>query len=96
MLYVMIDNVCVLFAGRVFQQTVGMPMGIDCYPLLTYLLLHSYEANVIQGLFHEKRKELTLLLNFTLHYIDEVILLYNSSKIVDIKKSLKILNGFLE
>jgi len=56
MLYVMIDNICVLFPGRVFQQTVGMPMGIDCYPLLTYLLIHSYEANVIQGLFMKNEK----------------------------------------
>jgi hypothetical protein len=35
-------------------------------------------------------------LNFTLHYIDDAILLDNSSQIVDIKKSLKMLNGFLE
>jgi hypothetical protein len=31
MLYVMIENICVLLAGRVFQQTVGMPMDINCY-----------------------------------------------------------------
>jgi hypothetical protein len=42
------------------------------------------------GTFYEKRKELTRPLNFTLHYIDEVILINRSSKIVDIKRSLKI------
>jgi hypothetical protein len=46
MLYVMIDNLCVLFAGRVFLQTVGMPMGINCYPLLAYLSLHSYQCRI--------------------------------------------------
>ena len=52
----MIDNICVLLAGRVFQQRVGMPMDVNCYPLLTYLLLHSYEANVIQGLFMKNER----------------------------------------
>ena len=52
----MIDNICVFLAGRVFQQRVGMPMDVNCYPLLTYLLLHSYEANVIQGLFMKNGK----------------------------------------
>jgi hypothetical protein len=30
----MIENICLLIAERVFQQTVGMPMDINCYPLL--------------------------------------------------------------
>jgi hypothetical protein len=40
MLNDMIANICVLLAERVFQQTVGMPMDINCYPLLASLFLH--------------------------------------------------------
>jgi hypothetical protein len=54
------------------------------------------DVSVESFIFHEKRKELTRPLNFTLHYIDEVILINRSSKIVDIKRSLKISKTFLE
>jgi hypothetical protein len=47
MLEVLIDNICVIFGGRVFQQTVGIPMGTNCAPLLTDLFLYSYEADFI-------------------------------------------------
>ena len=39
-----IDNIFVLFGGRVFQQTIGIPMGTNCAPLLVDLFLHSNEA----------------------------------------------------
>ena len=44
MLEVLIDNIFVMFDGRVFQQTVGIPMGTNCAPLLADLFLYSYEA----------------------------------------------------
>ena len=37
-------TVFVKFGGRVFQQTVGIPMGTNCAPLLSDLFFHSYEA----------------------------------------------------
>jgi hypothetical protein len=49
-LEILIDNIFVIFGGRVFQQTVGIPMGTNCAPLLVDLFLYSYEANFIQGL----------------------------------------------
>jgi hypothetical protein len=39
MLEALIDNIFVIFGGRVFQQIVGIPM-----------FLYSYEADFIQGL----------------------------------------------
>jgi hypothetical protein len=33
-----------MFGGRVFQQTIGIPMGTNCAPLLADLFLHAYEA----------------------------------------------------
>ena len=32
MLDFLIDNIFVMFSGRVFQQTCGIPMGTDCAP----------------------------------------------------------------
>ena len=48
MLEVFIDNIFTMF-----QQTVDIPMGINCAPLLTDLFVYSYEANFIQGLLRK-------------------------------------------
>ena len=34
MLEFLIDNIFVTFGGRVFQHTIGIPMGTNCAPLL--------------------------------------------------------------
>ena len=49
MLDFLIDNIFVLFGERVFQQTIGIPMGTNCAPLLADLFLHAYEARFLQG-----------------------------------------------
>ena len=48
MLEFLIDNIFAMFSGRVLQQTVGIPMGTNCAPLLADLFLYSYEADFIQ------------------------------------------------
>ena len=55
MLQFLIDNIFAMFGGRVFQQTVGIPIGTNCAPLLADLFLYSYEAYFIQG-FSRKAK----------------------------------------
>jgi hypothetical protein len=41
MLEFLIDNILAMFGRRVFQQTVGIPVGINCDPLLADLFLYS-------------------------------------------------------
>ena len=50
MLEFLIDNIFVMFGNQVFQQTVGIPMGTSCVPLLADLFLYLYEAEFIQNL----------------------------------------------
>ena len=69
----MIDNIFVMFGGRVFQHTVGIPMGTNGAPLLTDLFLYSYEADFIPGLLKKNEKKLTRSFNFTFRYIDDVL-----------------------
>ena len=78
MLEFLIDNIFVFFGGRVFQQTVGIPMGTNCTPLLADLLLYSYEADFIQWLLKKNEKKLTRSFNFTFRYIDDALSLNNS------------------
>ena len=77
MLAFLIDNIFVMLGGRVFQQTVGIPMGTNCAPLLADLLLYSYKADFIQWLLKKNEKKLARSFNFTFRYIDDVFSLRN-------------------
>jgi hypothetical protein len=48
-----IDSIFVFYGGRVFQQTVGIPMGANCAPLLADLFLYSYDEHVDDISFRE-------------------------------------------
>lgn len=71
---VLFDNIFVMYDGRVIQQTVGIPMGTNCAPLLANLFLYSYEAVFIRvhGLLKKIEKKLTRCFDFTFRYINSV------------------------
>ena len=82
MLEFLIDNIFVMFGGQVFQQTIGIPMGTNCAPLLADLFLYSYEADFIQNLLKSGKKTIAKNFNFTYRYIDDVLSL-NTPKFSD-------------
>jgi hypothetical protein len=45
------QHICFVWWTCFFQQTVAIPMGTNCAPLLTDLFLYSHEAIFIQGLY---------------------------------------------
>ena len=77
MLNLLIDNIFVKFGGQVFQQSVGIPMGTNCAPLLADLFLYSYEAEFVQNFIKNGQKKLAQSFNFTFRYIDDVLSLSN-------------------
>ena len=68
----------VFFAGKVFQQIVGIPVGRNCAPLLADIVLESYEAECIQTLLSTGRNQLASRFNFTSQYIDDVLSINNT------------------
>ena len=64
------------FGGRIFQQTIGIPMGTNCAPLLADLFLYSYDF--VQSLLQAGKKHLAQQFNFTYRYIDDVLSLKNT------------------
>ena len=78
MLEFLIDSIFVIFGGRVFQQTVDIPMGTNCSALLADLFLYSYEEYFIQGLLKKNEKKVAWSFNFTFRYVDDVLSLNNS------------------
>jgi len=56
MINILTDNIFIEFGGRIFQQTVGIPLETNCAPLLADLFLHSYEAEFVQELRKRRKK----------------------------------------
>ena len=50
----MIEQLFVQFDGLVFQQTIGISIGMNCVPLLAILFRHAYEAQFCHGLLKNK------------------------------------------
>ena len=73
----LVDNIFVVFAGKVSQQIVGIPMGTNCAPLLADIFLYWYEAEFIQSLLSSGRKQLATRSNFTYRYIDDGLSINN-------------------
>ena len=69
MLDFLIDNIFVEFGGRIFQQTIGIPVGTNCAPLLADVFLYSYEADFKQGLVKVGKTRLAQQFNFTYRYM---------------------------
>ena len=77
MLEFLVDNIFVVYGGKVFQQTDGIPMGTNCAPLLTDIFLYSYEADFIQSLLSTGKKHLASRFSLTYRYIDDVLSINN-------------------
>ena len=41
----LIDNIYIIVGNKVFKQSIGIPMGTDCAPLLANHFLFFYENN---------------------------------------------------
>ena len=61
------------FGGQLFRQTVGIPMGTNCTPLLADLSLYSYENEFLDKLIKEGKRKLATKFNLSYRYIDDLI-----------------------
>ena len=52
---VLVDNIFAMFGGRVFQQTVGIPMGTNCATPLADLFLYR-KNQTLNRCFSRKKK----------------------------------------
>ena len=68
MLEFLVDNIFVVFAGKVFQQIVGIPMGTNCVPLLADKFLYTYEAEfIVFALNREETVGVSVQLHIQVH-----------------------------
>ncbi len=63
MLRFLIDNILVEFGGHAYQQTIGIPRGTNCAPLLADLCMYSYETEFMQQLQRVVPETITIILS---------------------------------
>ena len=72
MLDFFIDKIFVQIGELVFQQMIGIPMGMNCAPLLVTLFLHAYEADFLQVLITNKHRKKAQTFDSWFCYKDDV------------------------
>jgi len=54
MINFLIDNIFIEFGGRIFQRTVGIPMGTKCAPLLYFYI--PTKPNLLKNFFVKEKR----------------------------------------
>ena len=72
----LIDNIFVCVGNKVFKQSIGIPMGTDCAPLLANLYLFYFEYKFLKNLM---KNNLAKVRSFTYSfwYIDDLLTINN-------------------
>ena len=77
MLEFLIDNIFVEFGGRLFQQSVEIPMGTNCALLLVDLCFIFIRVGVPSETCQSKKIKEARSFNFTIRYIDDGLSIKN-------------------
>ena len=72
----LVDNIYIQVGNRSFRQTIGIPMGTDCAPLLANLFLFHYEYKFMLNNLRQDR-QLAKRFSNTFRYIDDLLTLNN-------------------
>ena len=56
-----------------YRQVVGIPMGLNCAPLVADLFLFCYERDFMMSLFDDKQAYVIDTLNTTPRYLDDIL-----------------------
>ena len=67
MLTFLLDNIFICFGTKLYTQEVGIPMGINCAPLVVDLFLFCFERGFMMSLSDDKQADIIDAL--TLHDI---------------------------
>ena len=68
-----IDNCYIVFHGKIYQQTIGIPMGTNCAPFFANIFLHVYEYEYLTSLIEMGDIETAKKLAKTFRYQDDCV-----------------------
>ena len=74
----LLDNIFIRFGTKLYWQTIGIPMGTNCAPLVADVFLFCYERDLMKSLSHENQADvieayLDNLLNIDNTYFDHMV-----------------------
>ena len=72
-LHYLLDNIFLRFGYKLYRQTVGIPMGTDCAPLVADLFLFCYERDFMLLLWDNNKTDIIEAFNSTSRYLDDLL-----------------------
>ena len=61
----LLDNIFIRFGTKLYRQTIGIPMGTNCAPLVADLFLFCYERDFMRSLSRENQADIIEAFNST-------------------------------
>ena len=68
----LLDNIFIRFGTKLYRQTIGIPMGTNCAPLVADLFLFCYERDVMKSLSRENQADIIEAFNSISRYLDDL------------------------
>ena len=72
-LHYLLDNIFIRFCSKLYRQTVGIPMGTNCAPLVADLFLFCYERDFMLSLSDNNQTDIIEAFNSTSRYLDDLL-----------------------
>ena len=69
----LLDTIFIRFGTTLYRQTIGIPMGTNCAPLVADLFLFCYETNFMKSLSRENQADIIEAFNSTSRYRDDLL-----------------------
>ena len=69
----LLDNIFIRFGTKLYRQTIGIPMGTNCAPLVADLFLFCYERDFMKSLSRENQADIIEAFNSTSRYLDDLL-----------------------
>ena len=71
MLTFLLDNIFIRYGTKLYRQVVGLPMGINCAPLVADLFLFCCERDFMMSLSYDKQAD--VIDNTTSRYLNDIL-----------------------
>ena len=69
----LLDNIFIRFGTKLYRQTIGIPMGTNCAPLVADLFLFCYERDFMKSLSRENQADIIEAFNSTSRYLNDLL-----------------------
>ena len=74
----LLDNIYIRLCSNKYLQTLGIPMGTNCAPLVADLFLFCYERDFMLSLSEDNQSDVIEALNSTSRYLDDLLNIDNN------------------